>query len=52
MGFVGVDFVVVHMFVDAHVLTKSAYWSKIGSSQFFLLRLVFGPWARGVACSR
>ena len=31
--------------IDAHVLTKSAYSPKIGSLQFCLLWLVFGPWA-------
>ena len=28
MGFMGVEFVVVHVFVNACVLTKSAYWSN------------------------
>ena len=38
--------------IDAHILTKSAYLTKIRSLQLCLLWLVFEPRARGVACSR
>ena len=50
VGFMGVEFLVVHVVVDAHVLTKSAYSAKIRSSQFCLLRFAFDPWAQGVPC--
>ena len=43
MGFVEVEFVVVHVLIDAHVFTKSAYSPKTESSQFRMLWLVFGP---------
>ena len=47
VSFIEVEFMVVHVLIDAHVLTKSAYSSKIGSSQFCLLWSFFEPQARG-----
>ena len=52
VGFMGVEFVVVHMVVDASVLTKSTYSSNTGSLQLCLFRLGFGRQARVVAHPR
>ena len=51
VGFVGVEFVVVHMVVGAHVLT-TANLVKTGSLQFNFLRSAFSPMAQGLACPR
>ena len=52
VGFMEVEFVVVHVLIDVHVLTKSTYSSKIRSLQLCLLWSFFEPWARGVTCLR
>ena len=46
VSFMEVEFVIVNVLIDAHVLTKSAYSSKIRSSQFYLLWSFFEPQAR------
>ena len=50
VGFVELEFVVVHVVVGAGGLTKSTYSSKTGSLQLCLLRSGFGRGAQGVAC--
>ena len=52
MGLMIVDFVVVHVVVDASGLTKSAYSLKIGSLELRLLWLGFSRRAQGMACKR
>ena len=52
VGFVEVEFVVVHVPTNSHVLTKSASSEKTVYSQLYQLCLDFGPRARGVACLR
>ena len=52
MGFVGVEFMVVHMVVGASVLIKSACSLKTGYLQLRLFRSGFGPQAQEVACPR
>ena len=43
VGFVGVEFVVIHVMVNASILTKFAYSLKIGSLQLHLHQSGFGP---------
>ena len=52
VGFVEVEFVVVHVSISAHVLTKFASSAKVESLQLYLMWSVFGPRTRGVPCSR
>ena len=52
LGFVRMEFMVVHVVVDAHVLIKSTSLVKAGSLQLCLLWSAFSPRARGVACPR
>ena len=51
-SFMGVEFVVVHVLIDACVLTNFAYSPKTGFSQIRLLRSVFEPQTQGVACPK
>ena len=37
MGVIGVEFVVVHVSINVHILTKSALLTKTGSSQLYQL---------------
>ena len=52
MGFVGLEFVVVHVVIDVSGLAKSANSLKTRSLQLCLLRSGLDRWARGVTCSR
>ena len=52
VGFMEVEFMVVHVSINAHVLTKSAYLGKTRYSQSCLLWSIFEPRAQGVACPR
>ena len=52
VGFVEVEFVVVHVPRIAHVLATSVSLVETRSSQFYLLLSIFGPHARGVAYKR
>ena len=45
VGFMEVEFVVVHMSIDVHVLTKFGDSTKTGSLQLYLLWSVLGPQA-------
>ena len=52
MGFVEMEFVLVHVPTNTHVLTKSASLVETGSSQLYQLWLDFGPRTQGEACPR
>ena len=52
MGFVEVEFVVVHVSISTHILIKSASLIETESSQLYLLWLVFGPQTQEVAYPR